>query len=82
MKSVINTAVALLLTVLGFAQKDTTKPKEPDTIKVGNFIIIKKDKKANSYDTSKESNANILVDIGSGEGSSHHHYHRFIMSTN
>ena len=82
MKSVINTAVALLLTVSGFAQKDTTKPKEPDTIKVGNFIIIKKDKKANSYDTSKESNANILVDIGSGEGSSHHHYHRSIISTN
>jgi len=45
MKRVIFTTAVLLLEVSGFAQKDTTTPKEPDTIKVGNFIIVKKEKK-------------------------------------
>ena len=43
MKRVIYTVAALMLTVSGFAQKDTTKPNEPDTIKVGNFVIVKKE---------------------------------------
>ena len=53
MKRIIFIAIILMLSVSGFAQADTTKPNEPDTIKVGNFIIIKKDKKTNNYDTTK-----------------------------
>src|SRR4030095_4531714 len=79
MKRVIYTVAALMLTVSGFAQKDTTKPSEPDTIKVGNFVIIKKNKSSNTYDTSNK-NSQILVDIGSSEGSYHHH--RSLISTN
>src|SRR5215813_15397596 len=81
MKRVIYTAAALVLAVSGFAQTDTTKPKtnEPDTIKVGNFIIVKKDKKTNTYDTTT-----VLVNIGGDESNSeyHHYYHHSILSTN
>ena len=79
MKSII-TVAALMLTVSGFAQSDTTRPNQPDTIKVGNFIIIKKEKKTNNYDTS---NSHILVDIGGNESSSeHYHYHEKLITTN
>jgi hypothetical protein len=81
MKRVIYTIAASMLTVSGFAQKDTTKPNEPDTIKVGNFVIIKKNKSSNTSDTLNQ-NTHVLVDIGSGEGSSHHHYRHSIISTN
>jgi hypothetical protein len=78
MKSVIYTIAALMLAVSGFAQTDTIKPNEPDTIKVGNFIIVKKDKKNNTYDTTT-----VLVNIGTGESSDeYHHYHQSILSTN
>ena len=80
MKRVIYTVAALMLTVSGFAQKDTTKPNEPDTIKVGNFVIVKKNKSSGTYDTS--SKTQVLVDIGSGEGTSHYHYHRPLITTN
>src|SRR5690349_7118108 len=79
MKSII-TLAALMLTASGFAQSDTTRPDQPDTIKVGNFIIIKKEKKTNNYDTS---NSHVLVDIGGNEGSSeHYHYHEKLITTN
>lgn len=81
MKRVIYVAAALLLTVSGFAQKDSTRPNEPDTIKVGNFIIIKKNKSTHNSDTSNK-NSQILVDIGSSEGTSSHHYRRSRVSTN
>ena len=79
MKRVIFTTAVLLLAVSGFAQKDTTTPKEPDTIKVGNFIIVKKEKKSNAVDTS-----NVLVDIGGGEQNDHyeHYHHHDLLSTN
>ena len=80
MKSVIFTLAALMLAVSGFAQSDTTRPNQPDTIKVGNFIIIKKEKKTNNYDTS---DSHVLVDIGGNESSSeHHHYHEKLITTN
>src|SRR4030095_14419882 len=79
MKRVIYTVAALMLTVLGFAQKDSTKPHEPDTIKVGNFVIIKRNKSSGTGDTSK--NSQVLVDIGSSGGSSHSPYHRPLLNT-
>ncbi len=82
MKSVIYTIAALMLVVSGFAQQDTTKPNEPDTIKVGNFVIIKKNKSSNTHDTSNQSNTHVLVDIGSGGEGSYHHRHKSIVSTN
>jgi hypothetical protein len=78
MKSII-TVAALMLAVSGFAQLDTTRPNQPDTIKVGNFIIIKKEKKTNNYDTS---NSHVLIDIGGNESGSEHHYHRKLITTN
>ncbi len=82
MKSVIYTVAALMLAVSGFAQLDTSKPNEPDTIKVGNFVIIKKNKSSNTHDTSNQSNTHVLVDIGSGGEGSYHHRHKSIVSTN
>src|SRR5690349_17874682 len=80
MKSVIYTVAAVLLAVSGFAQSDTTKPNQPDTIKVGNFIIVKKDKKTNNYDTT---NSQVLVDIGNDNDEDHHHYyHEKLITTN
>src|SRR5215216_6821069 len=82
MKRVIYAVAALMLTVSGFAQQDTTKPNEPDTIKVGNFVIIKKNKSSNTSDTSNRSNTHVLVDIGSGKGGSYHRRHKSIVGTN
>ena len=80
MKSVIYTVAAVMLAVSGFAQTDTTKPNQPDTVKVGNFIIIKKEKKTNNYDTT---NSNVLVDIGGNDnGEGNHHYHEKLITTN
>lgn len=80
MKSVIYTIAAVMLAVSGFAQADTTKPNQPDTIKVGNFIIIKKEKKTNNYDTT---NSNVLVDIGGNDNDEgNHHYHEKLITTN
>ncbi len=43
---------AMLLSLSGFSQTDTTgKHNAPDTIKVGNFVIIKKNKPGSSADT-------------------------------
>lgn len=83
MKTVIFTIAALMLAATGFAQSDTSKPNQPDTIKVGNFIIIKKEKKTNTnnYDTL---NSQVLVDIGGTESDNdyHHHYHNKLITTN
>jgi len=44
MKRTLVAAIALLVAVSGFAQTDTTKSSS-DTVRVGNFIIVKKAKK-------------------------------------
>lgn len=83
MKRIIFIVIVLMLSVSGFAQTDTIKPNEPDTIKVGNFIIIKKDKKTNNNDTTKKTTEQVLIDIGSSESSSSsHRYHKKVVSTN
>ena len=79
MKRVIYTIAAMLLTLSGFAQNDTTGNNEPDTIKVGNFIIIKKNK--NYGDSSNQSNRKITVDINMNNEAHHNKRHSSI-STN
>jgi hypothetical protein len=85
MKSVIYTAAVLLLALQSFAQADTTRPKEPDTVKVGNFIIIKKEKSKNAADTLPQKKYSIDITIGEDNGSSSysgHSWHRSNISTN
>jgi len=84
MKRVIYSAVFLLLALSGFAQADTTRPGEPDTIKVGNFIIVKKNK-GKTVDTLPQKKYSIDITIGEDNGSSYsenHHWHRSNVSTN
>ena len=61
MKRIIYTVAAMLLTASGFAQTDTTRKNEPDTIKVGNFVIIKKNKSGDT--TTNNPHKNVYVDI-------------------
>ena len=63
-----NLLVAMLLaTSIGFSQTDTTKKTDaPDTIKVGNFVIIKKNK-TNSQDTIyNNGKKRITINVGGG----------------
>lgn len=53
-------AAALLYVQIGFAQTDSTKTNKPDTIRVGNFIIVKKNKQRNS----EKDTANLNYDNG------------------
>ncbi len=63
MKRIFYTAAALLLTAAGFAQTDTTgKSSDPDTIRVGNFVIIKKDKDGGNTSSSGD-DKHVYVDI-------------------
>ncbi|MFC4233077.1 outer membrane beta-barrel protein [Parasediminibacterium paludis] len=70
-------AAMLLACTITFAQTDTTKKEATvDTIKVGNFIIIKKDKtnaQDSAYNTGKnvgKGKTNITINIGGGNNSS------------
>jgi len=79
------TAVVLLLAISGFAQADTTKTDtvrthKQDTIKVGNFVIIKKDKPANG--DSQDSGHHYSFDINIGSSSTPHKHKTSIISTN
>ena len=60
-------AAMLFVTTVGFSQTDTTKKTDvPDTIKVGNFIIIKKNK-TNSQDTTyNNGKRRVTINIGGG----------------
>lgn len=80
MKRIIYTMAALLLTASGFAQADTTKKNEPDTIKVGNFVIIKKNKDGNSTDSSSDQHRNVYVDVN--VFNKHQTRHKSNLSTN
>lgn len=61
MKRIIYTVAAMLLTATGFAQTDTARNTGPDTIKVGNFVIIKKNKSGDT--TNNDPHKNVYVDI-------------------
>lgn len=85
MKRIIYSAAFLLLALSGFAQADTTINNEPDTIKVGNFIIIKKNKSKNETDTVPQKKYSIDISIGKDDGGSSgsgKSWHRSKASTN
>ncbi len=76
MKPLACTAVMLLATSMAFSQADSTKKSDvPDTIKVGNFIIIKKNKEnTNSNDNGngkRSTNVTINIHGGSKEKKKH-----------
>ena len=87
MKRVIYSAAFLLLALSGFAQSDTTRPSEPDTIRAGNFIIIKKNKER-GVDTLPQKKYSINITIGEDDNSSsssynnNHRWHRSNLTTN
>jgi len=62
MKQLAFAIMAILCLQITYAQSDTIPPNQPDTIKVGNFIIIKKDKKA--VEENGSTNINISINPG------------------
>lgn len=66
MKRIITTCIALVAMGQTFAQKDSTSQAEPDTIKVGNYVIVKKNqpKKSISISSSTDDLVNIKYDNG------------------
>ena len=67
---------AILLVANGYAQTDSTiakadtlKRSETDTIRVGNFVIVKKNK-SSSYPGNDNDGHSFNIHIGSGGGSS------------
>lgn len=84
MNRILLLLAALLPALCAFSQKDSTQPNKPDTIHVGNFIIIKKNRdhdgrRQDKNDTSSvnESSHNFSITIGS-----HRRYRRSVVSTN
>ncbi|MFP5039707.1 outer membrane beta-barrel protein [Parasediminibacterium sp. JCM 36343] len=71
MKRIYMAVVLLLIAISGFSQTDTTqKEGNIDTIKVGNFIIIKKNKpgSGSSNDNEKHDNKHVTVNINFSNG--------------
>ncbi len=67
MKQLHLLAAMLLATTIGSSQTDSTKKSDvPDTIKVGNFIIIKKNKTGISDSTYNKKNKSFTINIGGG----------------
>ncbi len=62
MKQLACAILAVLCLQTAWSQTDTTLPNQPDTVKVGNFIIIKKNKK--SSDDNGNTNINISINPG------------------
>lgn len=56
-------AAILLFSVSAFSQTDTTKKNMPDTIKVGNFVIIKKNNGNYSDSATKDRNYNLNINL-------------------
>ncbi|MEP6512283.1 MAG: outer membrane beta-barrel protein [Parafilimonas sp.] len=68
MKRLFLSMAILLLSYSAFSQEDTAANNKSDTMHVGNFIIIKKNKSGDSNDSSKDRHYTIDVNIG-------HHNH-------
>jgi len=69
MKRITFSAVLTLLVLAGYAQTDTTINNEPDTIRVGNFIIVKKKgKDRNDTDTTPQKKYSLDITIGKDDG--------------
>jgi Outer membrane protein beta-barrel domain len=64
MKKLFTTALAMYLGMAAIAQSDTTKPQTPDTIKIGNIIIIKKnDGKVDEPKENKNEDDGVRIEI-------------------
>lgn len=70
MKQLACAILAMLCLQTTRAQSDTTVPNQPDTVKVGNFIIIKKNKKSN--DDNGNTNINISINPGDNTNKKKH----------
>ena len=91
MNRIVMALAAILLAANGYAQTDsvivktdTLKKTEPDTIRVGNFVIVKKNK-SSSYPGNDNDGHSFNIHIGSGGGSSsssRSYHHRSNISTN
>jgi hypothetical protein len=66
MKRLITLIAILAITKAGFAQTDTTS-QTPDTVKVGNFVIIKKDKDGEKVDRNYSETWRNGIHIGLGK---------------
>src|SRR5471030_3159827 len=73
MKRLLCAAACLLVAGIGFAQTDSTA-KNTDTVKVGNFIIIKKNKANDGSENKKE----ILISDNNGRTSESYHQYRIV----
>lgn len=63
-RKIVFITAALLISFAGFSQTDTTgHGNSPDTIKVGNFVIIKKNKPGTYSDTSNDRHYSFDVNI-------------------
>ena len=69
MKRLTVLAAALLITSIGFAQKDSSSPETIDTIKVGNFVIIKKNKDKNADLNSNDDKRGVKLNFKFGDRS-------------
>ncbi|BAV09220.1 hypothetical protein FLA_5268 [Filimonas lacunae] len=58
--------VATLAVTSGYAQTDSTRQNTPDTIRVGNFIIVKKNKSQNQSDNTQEAKQDRSFNITIG----------------
>ncbi len=59
---------AMLFSSAGFAQKDSSSSANPDTIKVGNFVIVKKNKGKEIDDNNQQKKyQNLRIHFGNGE---------------
>jgi hypothetical protein len=73
MKRIVAIIATFVVAQAGFAQTDTTKKESPDTVKVGNFIIIKKNKDGDSSSTYERtySHNGININIGNRNNTRH-----------
>lgn len=83
MKRIFYTAAILLFTANAFAQTDTTIVNNgPDTIKVGNFIIVKKDRQGTDSGSNGKKNVYIDINVGSLNVTNNKERKRSNVSTN
>jgi hypothetical protein len=82
MKRFLAGMVAILLTLQGIAQTDSTKKDETDTLHVGNFIIIQKNKGNTSGDSSHNYNDDHHYSFDLNLFDRHRHRNHQNISTN
>ena len=66
MKRILCTIMAITSVIMAFSQTDTSSRDRIDTIKVGNFIIIKKNKDGSQTSDTTNKDKHYTVDINIG----------------